>query len=162
MNMNFRTLIVAVSVWSTTLLMHGCGNSTPPSADDTSHSRSNLGGENTYPVSTNRATASASLSLNFIVPEHVSSILKRKCYICHGGAEKIEGGFDLKQMIYQPKPGSPWQPMDLDGVTRIKLAVLPLDGKPARMPKRAGSIWNPLSMEEANAVAKWTDFPYAR
>ena len=52
--------------------------------------------------------------------------------------------------------------MDLAGVTRIKLAILPLDGKPARMPKRAGSIWNPLTVEEANAVAKWTDYPYER
>ncbi len=101
----------------------------------------------------------ASAGLRFVVPARVHGILKQKCFVCHGNAE-IKGGFNLKEMEYQPEPEASWRPMDLAGVTRIKLAILPLEGKPARMPKRAGSIWNPLTTEEANAVAKWTDYPY--
>ena len=139
----------------------GCGQSTTPNAESTPLSLSNIVEGNTHPTSSNRSPVPSSPSLTFVVPEHVRIIFKRKCYICHGGAE-IEGGFDLKQMIYQSERESNWQPMDLAGVTRIKLAILPLNGKPARMPKRSGSIWNPLTVEEANTVAKWTDYPYKR
>lgn len=146
---NSRVFIVLVTVWSTAGLVVGCGQPAAPSAGSTPISPSN-----TYPTS-------SSLSLTFVVPEHVKNILKRKCYICHGGTE-VKGGFDFRKMVYQSEPESNWRPMDLAGVTRIKLAILPLDGKPARMPKRAGSIRNPLTLEEANAVAKWTDYPYER
>ena len=152
------TAIVSVTLLSTVLLVLGCGQPTTPSVDRTPLSSTNL---QTYPTSVKRSSVPASPSLTFVAPEHVKNIFKRKCYICHGGAE-VEGGFDLKKMIYQSEPESTWQPMDLAGVTRIKFAILPLDGKPARMPKRAGSIWNPLTVEEANGVAKWTDYPYER
>ena len=145
MKTSFRVLIVSVTVWSTALFAPGCGQPTAPNADFTRLAQS----------------APVYSSLTFVVPEHVRNIFKRKCYICHGGAE-TKGGFDLRHMKYQPERKSNWQPMDLAGVTRIKLAILPLDGKPARMPKRAGSIWNPLTVKEANGVAKWTDYPYER
>lgn len=155
------TLISSVTLLSTILLAMGCGQPTRPGVTRTPLSSTKLQTNNTHPTSFKRSPVPASPSLTFVVPEHVKNIFKRKCYICHGGGE-VEGGFDLKKMIYQPEPESNWQPMDLAGVTRIKLAILPLDGKPARMPKRAGSIWNPLSVEEANGVAKWTDYPYER
>ena len=137
------------------LLATGCGRSPLPNADSDSLSLSRITAAPTF------ATSTGSLDLVFVVPEEVQITLKRKCYICHGGAE-TNGGFDFKQMIYQKDPDAEWQPMDLAGATRIKLAILPVDGKPARMPKKAGSIWNPLTVEEANLVAKWTDFPFER
>jgi hypothetical protein len=161
MRANFRRLIVSVAMWSAALLVVGCGQSMTPGADNTPLSLSNTNEGHTYATPSNRSPAPALLPLTFVVPEHVTNIFKRKCYICHGGTE-IKGGFDLKQMIYQAEDESNWQPMDLAGVTRIKLSILPVDGKPARMPKRAGSIWNPLTVEEANTVAKWTDYPYVR
>ena len=159
MTTSFRSLIVSVAMWSTALLVVGCGQSMTPGADNSPLSLSSTNEGHTFPASSNRSPVLASLT--FVVPEHVGNILKRKCYICHGGAE-IKGGFDLKQMVYQAEGESNWRPMDLAGVTRIKLAILPLDEKPARMPKRAGSTWNPLTVEEANSVAKWTDYPYER
>lgn len=100
-------------------------------------------------------------SLKFVIPEDVRNILKRKCYACHGNHEP-EGGFDFRQMTYRPQDESDWQPMDLAAATRLKLAILPVDGMPPRMPKKAGSIFNPLTQEEANLIAGWTDFPYQR
>ena len=98
-------------------------------------------------------------SLAFYVPHDVHIALKRKCFICHGGQETL-GGFDFKEMKYRPTKKADWQPMDLVGVTRLKLAILPMGGKPARMPKKKGSSFNPLTDEETNAVAGWTDNPY--
>ena len=100
-------------------------------------------------------------SWSFVVPEGVGKILKRKCYICHGG-ESTEGNFDLKKMVYRVNEASDWRPMDLSGVTRIKLAILPINGELPQMPKRAGSVLNSLTQEEANEVAKWTDDPFER
>ena len=161
MKTDFQKAILSVAVCTTSLLLLGCQPSATPSEGSTTFSQSNVAKRGTYPTSYSRSSAPASSSYTFVVPDDVRNILKRKCYICHGGAE-VKAGFDLKQMIYQSERGSNWQPMDLAGVTRIKLAILPLDGKPARMPKRAGSIWNPLTVEEANTVAKWTDYPYER
>jgi len=161
MKTNSRVLNVSVTVWSTALFALGCGQSTAPSADFTRLAQSDLDERNTYSTSSIHSPAPVYSSLTFVEPEHVRNIFKRKCYICHGGAE-TKGGFDLRQMKYQPERKSNWQPMDLAGVTRIKLAILPLEGNPAKMPKKAGSIWNPLTVEEANAVAKWTDYPYER
>ena len=96
-----------------------------------------------------------------MVPGDVKRILKMKCYVCHGGLE-TKGGFDFRQMRYKPEPLAKWQPMDLGGATMIKFAILPIDGEPARMPKRAGSILNSLTPEEVNAVAAWTDFPFKK
>jgi hypothetical protein len=156
------TFIVAVAVWSTALLAVGCKPTTTPNADHSRLAFSSVDASNkSRPFSSSKTTVSTPPSLKFVVPEHVSNVLKRKCYICHGGAE-VKGGFDFKKMVYQSDSEPNWQPMDLAGVTRIKLAILPLNGKPARMPRRAGSIWNPLTVEEANAVAKWTDYPYER
>ena len=98
-------------------------------------------------------------SLKLTVPENISKFFKRKCYVCHSGPES-KGGFDLKTMTYRADENSDWQPMDLAGVTRIKFAILPINGKPPRMPKRAGSILNSLTRHEANTIAQWTDFPY--
>ena len=152
---------MCLTMLSIALVAIGCGQTPAPNMTGTPPSSSRLRTSITYPTSASRSPDPTSPSLTFVVPEHVTNIFKRKCYICHGGAE-VEGGFDLKKMTYQPEPEGNWQPMDLAGVTRIKLAILPLNGKPARMPKKAGSIWNPLTVEEANGVAKWTDYPYER
>lgn len=98
-------------------------------------------------------------SLTVVLPENVRKILKRKCFLCHDG-KKTKGDFDFKGMVYRPNEQSDWQPIDLNGATRIKLAVLPIDGKPPRMPKKSGSIFNPLTQQEANSIAKWTDYPF--
>ena len=102
-------------------------------------------------------------SLTFIVPDQVRKILKRKCFICHG-ADDPKGGFDFRNMIYKPneEAETEWIAMDLAGATRIKLAILPIDGKSPVMPKKAGSILNSLTVDEANTIAQWTDFPFER
>ena len=41
--------------------------------------------------------------------------------------DRVEYGV-VRRMVYQSEPESHWQPMGLAGVTRIKLAILPLDG----------------------------------
>ncbi len=158
MNINFRILLAFVATSSTALLLVDGTQFLTPGAEN-SPSINDEG--RVYPASSNRSPARASTSLTFVVPQHVTNSFKRKCYICHGGTE-TKGGFNLKQMTYQSKRQSNWRPMDLAGVTRIKLAILPIDGKPARMPRRAGSILNPLSVEEANAIAQWTDYPYEK
>jgi len=99
------------------------------------------------------------VSLTVAVPDNVSNIFKRKCFICHGG-QKTEGNLDLKRMVYRSNKQSDWQPIDLNGATRIKLAILPIDGIAPKMPKKSGSILNPLTQQEANTVAKWTDYPF--
>lgn len=157
----FRTLSTLGAISFAILLILGCGESSPPSVGRTSLSVSDVGVGNTLTATSNRSHASVPASLSFVVPEHVATIFKRKCYVCHGGDE-VEGGFNLREMVYRPEPEADWQPMDLNGATRIKLAILPVNGEPARMPKRAGSIWNPLTVDEANGVAAWTDYPFAR
>lgn len=94
-----------------------------------------------------------------VVPAEVRRSLKMKCYVCHGGQD-TKGGFDFKKMTYQPVKGAAWKPIDLAGATRIKFAIMPLDGKAPKMPKRAGSALNSLTPEELNTVAAWTDNPY--
>jgi hypothetical protein len=98
-------------------------------------------------------------SLTVAVPDNISNIFKSKCFLCHGG-EKTEGKFDFKRMSYRPDEQSDWQPIDLDGATRIKFAILPIDGNAPKMPKQSGSILNPLTQQEANTIAKWTDYPF--
>lgn len=100
-------------------------------------------------------------TLAFFVPEHVERTFRMKCYVCHSG-NNVQGGFNLKALTWQPEPGSAWQSMGLAAATRIKLAVLPMNGKPARMPKRLGSTWHPLTEAETNQIAGWTDFPYEK
>jgi hypothetical protein len=152
---NSHCALAALAMLSGVLLAIGCGRSPIPNADSDSYSLSRIGGTSVL------AASPGSLDLTFAVPEEVQITLKRKCHICHGGTD-TKGGFDFKQMIYQKEPDAEWQPMDLAGATRIKLAILPVNGKPAQMPKKAGSIWNPLTVEEANLVAKWTDYPFER
>jgi hypothetical protein len=136
------------------LMLVGCGqpNAVSDSNPDSNRLRVH---DASLVVATNPLTALS----EFTVPADVSQLLKMKCYLCHGGAE-TKGGFDFKKMIYQLSPNAEWQPMDWRGATKIKLAILPVDGKPPRMPKQAGSIWNPLTQEEANSVAAWTDYPF--
>ncbi len=138
------------------LLIVGCGQS-----NVVSHSNTETNSSLVQEASLVVATAPLSASSEFIVPDEVSRILKMKCHLCHGGAE-TKGGFNFKKMIYQLSPKAEWQPMDWRGATKIKLAILPIDGKPALMPKKSGSIWNPLTQEEANTVAAWTDYPFSR
>lgn len=145
-----------VIVTAFALLFVGCGQ---PNA--ISHSNTDAQSLRVQEAFLDVATAPLTASSEFIVPSDVSQILKMKCHLCHGGAE-TKGGFNFKKMIYQLSPKAKWQPMDWRGATKIKLAILPVDGKPARMPKKAGSIWNPLTQEEANTVAAWTDYPYSR
>ena len=103
--------------------------------------------------------SSVPASLTVVVPENVRKIFKLKCFVCHDG-EKAKGDFNFKRMVYRPDEQSDWQPIDLNGATRIKLAVLPIDGKAPKMPKKSGSILNPLTQQEANSIAKWTDYPF--
>ncbi len=145
-----------VIVTSFALLMVGCGQ-----PNEVSYSNTDANSLLVQEPSLVVATAPLSASSEFIVPDDVSRILKMKCHLCHGGAE-TKGGFNFKKMIYQPSPKAEWQPMDWRGATMIKLAILPIDGKPALMPKKSGSIWNPLTQEEANIVAAWTDYPFSR
>ena len=159
MNTESRKFAVCVVFWSSALFALGCGQSLAPTVDSAQVAHSHFYSRFTPAASSKRSRVPSSFV--FVVPEDVQNIFKRKCYICHGGAD-VRGGFDLKKMVYQPKPESQWQPMDLAGVTRIKLAILPLNGKPPRMPKRAGSILNQLTTKEANGIAKWTDYPYER
>ena len=150
--------------WALTLgalVVGGCSQQQPtaPVANNAQQER-DLHNEPT--LATSHASSHRRIvDLEFVVPKDVASIFKMKCHICHGGTE-TEGGFDLKKMIYQPDPDTDWRPMDLAAATRIKLAILPIDGKPARMPKKFGSTWHPLSEDETNLVAKWTDYPFAR
>lgn len=151
--------ILLTTFLGASVLALGCGG---PSASDTSGQSVVLSSvsDSAIPgnVDNERSSPSA-LGLTFAVPEDVQGMLKRKCYICHGGAD-TKGGFNFKRMVYQPDPDADWQPMDLTAATRIKLAILPLDGKPPKMPKRAGSILNSLTEEEVNRIAKWTDYPF--
>lgn len=147
------TLLVVTAF---TILIAGCGH---PKADSGSHSDSNsLPGQEASLVVAN---APLTASHEFIVPPSVAKIFKLKCHVCHGGAE-TKGGFDFKKMVYQASATAEWGPMDWRGATKIKLAILPVDGKPARMPKKAGSIWNQLTQEEANTIAAWTDYPFSQ
>ena len=98
-------------------------------------------------------------SRQFFVPAHVTGILKKKCFLCHS-SHNGHGGFDLKAMRYRTTSETAWQPMDWAGATRIKLAILPINGEPPRMPKRFQSTWHPLTQEEMNAIAAWTDYPF--
>ncbi len=149
-----RCQLVCVTAFA--LLMVGCGQ--PDAVYQSSPDANSWRVQKRSPLVATRPLAA---SPEFIVPSDVSRILKMKCYLCHGGAE-TNGGFDFKKMIYQQSPNAEWQPMDWRGATRIKLAILPVNGRPARMPRKAGSTWNRLTQEEANTVAAWTDYPFSR
>ena len=157
---------MSVSIWMTlagsivaATTLSGCSSETRPLTSGAGEAA-----ESATDAHTRLALANVTAStpeLKFMVPDDVQVMLKRKCFICHGGAE-TKGGFDFKQMVYKSDADSDWQPMDLAGVTRIKLAILPINGEPARMPRRAGSILNPLTPEEVNRIAGWTDYPFER
>ena len=152
-SLNFVVLLSAITV--TLVLSFGCS---PKSSSNESANQSLT--QTMLRVGSISDDPSLS-SLRFEVPENIGKLFKRKCYVCHGGPT-IEGNFDLKKMIYRVDENSDWLAMDLAGVTQIKLAILPINGETPRMPKRAGSVLNPLTQQEANTIAQWTDFPYQR
>ena len=155
-----RYLCVVISTVGLLGCLAGCGQTSSRNEDNASKSSQEDG--KPPPPAPSRSPTAAPPSLTFVVPTEVENTFKRKCYICHGGAEEVKGGVNLKKMVYKPDKESEWQSMDLAGATRIKLAILPIDGKKPKMPKKAGSTFNPLTEDEMNTIAKWTDYPFKR
>ena len=148
----FSPFVCLLVLTSTCLCTMGCRSEQQVGADGATLTRTSL-------KANERDANPIPDSLVVNAPDEVSKIFKRKCFICHGG-QKTEGNFDFKRMVSRTDEQSDWRPIDLDGATRIKFAILPIDGKAPKMPRRSGSILNSLTREEANTIAKWTDYPF--